>query len=293
MQNNNYCIEEDEIDLRELFKTIWKYKKFIIVFTFIITLLAGVYAFIKPNIYQVDSILEIGYYNSYSNSNSNSKILLENPQVLVAKLKTKYGIDIKGIKRELPYVDNITTFKKANSLIKISTLGLSKNDAKKVTKEVNDEIIKRHLQLIDEYKKNVMYQIKSYQKGLNNIINNQKRLKLTIKIQKEKAQKLSKTNPTLSAIYMVEILKQQDKLSNLKRDSFELQNKIILNQQKLLPINIKPTKVVRTIVYENHVKPKRALIIIVAFITSFILAIFLVFFIEFIRGERDEPKQNI
>ena len=34
-----------------------------------------------------------------------------------------------------------------------------------------------------------------------------------IKIQKEKAQKLSKTNPTLSAIYMVEILKQQDSAS--------------------------------------------------------------------------------
>jgi uncharacterized protein involved in exopolysaccharide biosynthesis len=36
---------------------------------------------------------------------------------------------------------------------------------------------------------------------------------------------------------------------------------------------------------KDKVGPKRSLIVVVAFITSFILAIFLVFLIEFIRGE--------
>jgi len=35
--NQPVCIEEDEIDLRELFATIWKYKVFIVVFVFIVT----------------------------------------------------------------------------------------------------------------------------------------------------------------------------------------------------------------------------------------------------------------
>ena len=65
MQNNNQnqqvCYEEDEIDLRELFKTIWNSKKLIIAVTTIITLLAGVYAFTKTPIYEVKSNVQIGY----------------------------------------------------------------------------------------------------------------------------------------------------------------------------------------------------------------------------------------
>ena len=41
---------------------------------------------------------------------------------------------------------------------------------------------------------------------------------------------------------------------------------------------------------KDKAKPKRALIVIVAFITSFILAIFLVFFIEFVRGSKEESN---
>jgi capsular polysaccharide biosynthesis protein len=41
---------------------------------------------------------------------------------------------------------------------------------------------------------------------------------------------------------------------------------------------------------KDKVKPKRALIIIVAFITSIILGIFLVFFREFLKGEKEPEK---
>jgi LPS O-antigen subunit length determinant protein (WzzB/FepE family) len=41
------CLEEDEIDLRELFATIAKHKIFIVVFVFIVTSLAIIYVFIK------------------------------------------------------------------------------------------------------------------------------------------------------------------------------------------------------------------------------------------------------
>jgi uncharacterized protein involved in exopolysaccharide biosynthesis len=45
---------------------------------------------------------------------------------------------------------------------------------------------------------------------------------------------------------------------------------------------------------KDKVKPKRALIVIVAFVTAFILAIFGVFFIEFIKNSKNEAdKSNI
>ena len=42
MQENK-ILNEDEIDLRELFKTIWDKRFFIIIFTFIITLISFIY----------------------------------------------------------------------------------------------------------------------------------------------------------------------------------------------------------------------------------------------------------
>jgi uncharacterized protein involved in exopolysaccharide biosynthesis len=47
------CIEEDEIDLRELFAIIAKHKKFIAVFVFIVTLLTIIYVLAKPNEYKI------------------------------------------------------------------------------------------------------------------------------------------------------------------------------------------------------------------------------------------------
>ncbi len=60
MQNISY-VQEDEIDLRELFNTILRYKIFIAVFTVVITLFAVVYVFFKQPIYEVKSNVQIGY----------------------------------------------------------------------------------------------------------------------------------------------------------------------------------------------------------------------------------------
>jgi len=59
-QNINY-IQEDEIDLKELFRTILKYKKFILIFTFSITILSIIFVYMKTPIYEVKSNIQIGY----------------------------------------------------------------------------------------------------------------------------------------------------------------------------------------------------------------------------------------
>ena len=57
-ESNNY-IEEDEIDLKEVFGTLFKYKYSIILITVLTTIIAGVYAYYKPNIYKATSTLEV------------------------------------------------------------------------------------------------------------------------------------------------------------------------------------------------------------------------------------------
>ena len=55
-------LQEDEIDLRELFKTILDKKVFIVIFTLVITILAAIYAYNKTPIYEAKALVEIGEY---------------------------------------------------------------------------------------------------------------------------------------------------------------------------------------------------------------------------------------
>ena len=60
--SNNLAIQEDEIDLRELFRTLLKNKKTIIFTTLIVTLTAIIYVIMKnpTPIYQGKAVVEIG-----------------------------------------------------------------------------------------------------------------------------------------------------------------------------------------------------------------------------------------
>ena len=63
MENNQQrYIEEDEIDLRELFLTLWKKKVFIVLLTFIVTVSSILYVNFKPYepVYQGKLLVEIG-----------------------------------------------------------------------------------------------------------------------------------------------------------------------------------------------------------------------------------------
>ena len=66
MNQNNY-IQEDEIDLAQLAKTLWSHKNFIILFTVTITLLAIVFVVFFKNpkpIYLGTLLVEIGQYKT-------------------------------------------------------------------------------------------------------------------------------------------------------------------------------------------------------------------------------------
>ncbi len=61
MQNQQTFIESnnDEIDLKQIFKTILKYKLFIISLTIIFTIGSAVFAYVKPNVYSSSGTIEL------------------------------------------------------------------------------------------------------------------------------------------------------------------------------------------------------------------------------------------
>ncbi|KLE11789.1 hypothetical protein AF80_00125 [Aliarcobacter butzleri L355] len=193
MQNEKY-LQEDEIDLRELFKTLWKHKIFILVFTSMVTFIALIYVLLKNPIpiYQGKMYLEIGQIQDKN----------------FAPMSIEKVTDLAYI-LNLEFRVNSNIPKNTFNLIEITFDNVDKNVINETLKKVKDFVIEKHKKLISFYESAIMTK--------------------------------------------------------------QIADITISNE----PIN----------------KPKKSLIIIVAFVTGFILSIFLVFFIEFIRTLKKEINE--
>ena len=141
-QNIQY--QEDEIDLKELLKTILKYKKFIIIFTFIITTLSIIFVLLKTPIYQVKSNIQIGYINGK---------LIDDPTTIVKVARLVFHVDdpINTQEQFISDVSDISLNKKIKNFITIKTDAISNQEALKKNKEVVTFIQNKYKNKINEY----------------------------------------------------------------------------------------------------------------------------------------------
>ena len=309
-QNMNY-IEEDEIDLRELFATITKNWWRIFLLSFLITSLAIVYALKLPNVYKSETILIM--------KGDGGKSSLGGASALAAMAGISLGgggagIDVAGLFSTL-----ITDYKFNKDLIRKYNLNHKLNDYTIKNNLVFASVGAKLRDTIDEYlpkKEEILDQEEQTFKTF-------KALKEILSTSKDK----ESGNIVLSAtfkdrfvakelvnIYLMEMsnyIKQLDfKELNDQMEYYESElastNSIDLksNLNELISSLIKKKVLSQTgdfymvkqmtkaqVPYiKDKVKPKRALIVIVAFITSIILGIFLVFFREFLQNSKEPEK---
>ena len=262
----NQC-EEDEIDLKELIKTILKYKNFIVIFTLIITFVAGLYAFLKTPVYEIKANLQIGYISNNSNSNSNSKIYTIDPYAAKIYIKNNFNIKqnypkvkvkfIKGTKDILILtIDDFSNEKAINYLHKILA-SIQQKENKKIKSYIN--AIKSQIKILKQNKQNIISQIKILNQNLKH-----------------------EKNPQIYANLL-------DALQNYQNQLIKIDLQITKLQSQISPLTINKTQIIGKVKTQDYpIKPKKKLIITVAFITGLILSIFLVFFIEFVKGLKEE-----
>jgi capsular polysaccharide biosynthesis protein len=115
---------------------------------------------------------------------------------------------------------------------------------------------------------------------------------------------ISKTNPALTALKLMEkrdistfvaelnlqLMDMRDKKDTLETTTInDLIERKKLVESMLLPHNYKNSEVIgRVITNDYPIKPKKKLIVMVAFIAGFILSIFLVFIMNAFRKEEDK-----
>jgi len=216
--NQPVCIEEDEIDLIELLRTIKRRRKIIYKVTGAITLLAIVYLLFKTPLYEVKANMRIGFIGEK---------LLVDPTTLAKTLQSVYHTDEPAFKsKELnasgAYVDAVKTSRKVKNFLQIVTYGLDNDKAIAKTKEL------------------VSYAQKEYQPKLDQYILNTKNEIERLKIQKKNI--LEITIPNLKTqIKLIENQKIpmiQKKIDFYKKYKLkEIDDKIKLYQQKLQEYN--------------------------------------------------------
>ena len=310
MQENK-PLEEDEIDLKELFKTIWAKKIFIVIFTLVVTILAGFYAYIKTPIYEAKALLEIGEYK---------KNPVDDAVALEKKLSTIFIDMEKNLKDKTSEISNISVVKGLKNFLEIKSESTSNEEAKNEILKVLTFVQNEHEKILDDVKKqkemelrNIDLQISDIKsksvdlidKKIENNIKNLKSLEEQLKQIDENLKKIDTLNPSLAALKLMEKRDITNSINTITIQNFELESKkdelltttlYKLEESKkiielsLLPHNYKNTQIIGEIMTNDFpTKPKKSLIVAVAFVTGFIISIFLVFFIQFIQGIRKEP----
>ena len=260
----------DEINLRDLFKTLFKHKVFIFLFVLIITSLSILYTlFIAKPVYEIKSYIEPGYINSYLKDKIEKNYII-NPNTLKIEINSNFD-NSKNKQIHFPIVNS--NIVKDTNIIEIKIQQKSNDLAKKDLDRIFNYIKSKEKPIISYYSDNIKNQIEILSKS---------KASYTKEIEEYK-QKLGTTKD--SRIFQSLL----DTISKDKELILNITNNIERYKSLVSPINIKTVHYAgKILMQESPIKPKKKLIVIVSFITSFILSIFLVFFIEFIKSFKEE-----
>ncbi len=283
MQNNTSYREEDKIDIRELFSVLKRRKKLIWSVTALFTLLAVVYIFIAKPVYEVKTMIEVGQIDAKPIDDIND---------IKQKLDYVYQVNVKGKKIALPRVKAISITKKSKNIMSIIIHGHHNEEAIKYIQTVIGKIETDYKEKTDAYTKNQKVLIKLIQEDIKNNSTSLQKMKEELDTYSQKIISLKSEDAALAGIYVLQIGQKQTELQKVKQYISELKTKVEELKLSITPLMMKPTHIVGEIeTLEGPIKPKKLLIVIVAFITGLMLSIFLAFFLEFLRGEKEEDAE--
>lgn len=306
-------LQEDEIDLRELFKTLWDKKVFIALFTCSVTVLAIVYALLKTPIYEARALVEIGSYKTTGSSNA---ILLDNVSQLQTRLQTLFIDMLKDQKNKPASIAKVSAPKGSQNFLQISAKGLSSQDAAAEIGVLLKHVQAEHQEVLNDVKQKIEHEIYLVDQKIDTIKTKQiPLLDEKISLQSVNLQAFSEQlkgiednlrstqsqNPSLAALQLMQKRDITNFALNLNLQILEMQNKRDelatseignlyeskkLLELSLLPYNYKNTQIIGEIITsKSPVAPKKKLIVMVGAVTGFIFSIFLVFLMQFIRGD--------
>jgi len=278
VQNNTQIIQDDAINIGELFSILKRRRKQVWITTLLITFLSLVYAFIIKPTYEVKAVMELAQID-------------KKPVQHLFDLKQKVEIifEVGGKKVEFPYVSKLELPKKTKNIMIIKTQGRDNNTAQQKLQEVINYIVLLQDEELNSYidiqKKRLNLVVEDINKNKQFII----KIKKNIKNYEDKLLNISEQDVALAGIYTIEIGKKQTELNNVTNKIYELKSTRSDFELSISPVSIQRAVIIGKVeVLDEPIKPNKKLMVIVAFITGLILSIFLALFLEFLRGIKEE-----
>lgn len=297
-------IDEDEIDLRELFNTILKYKYKILVFCVFVVSITFMYALSIPNSYKSEVVLspqnsQKSVGGGLSSLASLAGVSLggggsKDPSVMMKTTLNDYNFNTMIIKK-YNLVEKLNSEKNLVFAMGIDSVYNLLNSKNKSSEDLRDSEAKifstigkiKSILSISSDKKTSLITLKAEMKDrylakelvdiyLEEIIN-----KIKLQDMKEIDEQIKYYNKELVSTYDVSLKEQLSKsLSALYQKRVFSQANDYYFVSKIVDSRVSYIK--------EKTKPKRALILVVSLVTSLILGIFLAFFIEFIRNDKKD-----
>jgi len=280
VEQNTQYIEEETIDIRELFAILTKRKKLIWLITALFTLLALAYVFIAKPVYEVKAVLELAQIN---------KKPVHPVETIKQKIVTVFQVNDKSKKIEFPIVSQVSIPKKSENILIIHTQGYDNASAKKKLQEAISYINNAQKKELNTYEKLQKKRLNITQSDMEQNEQFINKTKNDIRYYENKILNISKQDAALAGIYAIEIGKKETDLNLAVNKIYTLKNKKNDLEFSLSPQRVQKTEIIGEFqVLEKPIKPKKKLIVIVAFITGLMLAVFLAFFLEFLSGGKKE-----
>lgn len=165
MQSENL---NDEVDLFELAKKTWSYKKFIFLVTGVASLVAGLYAFASTPLYKVAALIETGYYKN----DKGEEVLVANTSEVVQKLTIKY-IDLLKDVEGLEYrIQKISEEKSNKKFLNIEVVAVSNDIARDWLNKIVGDLASEHHAIINVYLETKRIQLANIDRQINFLKNN-------------------------------------------------------------------------------------------------------------------------
>lgn len=284
---------EEEIHFKELWRIVLKYKRMLVSLTGFALMVALTYVILEPSTYEAKVVLEIGSYNINSNQNN---IISTNTNYNTSNNSINYVELPNNLLRriELTYVqnkilDHAFISKGSANLIELAALGLSNEEAIKKLNKVIEEIQKNHIYKQDSYVFFIKEKIKNLEQQREELIKEKQELVDLIDQKHIKIDQILSQNAAVAAVYSIELNNKYFVLSEIKNKIYSINNQLNDLLIMISASNVNQTKVLGEILIKNYpIKPRKYLILTIAFILGVICSVTIAFALEFRKNVADE-----
>lgn len=270
--NHNNYYDEYEIDLREYIILLWQNKLFIGILVLLAVLTSFLFSsFVLQPSYETKAKIQLSNFDGLY-SEEKSAVQLLSSTGLMKKVMSDLGIDVSAAKLNSYINNNLSVSQIGDTSIISLTV---KNDEPKLTLNIAEGIINNFENDSKEYFQNKIEKEKEY---ISNLKADLKDISSDLKSNQE----LIEANRNSGGLETVSLLIQEN--SSLQNSRRSLRREIEERETKLL--NFYSLEVLNPpYLPENPISPNTRLNVAIAAVLALMLAVFIIFFKEFMKED--------